>query len=373
MAVAVPFGIAMAVVAVVVVVVPVVDVHRDVARAGFRPQREPGRQIQVQQQRRAEGDRRDVALDPAPVVLPLVGSGLRAEPEPDAEQAVRLPDRQAHVAERRDVVLPAVGVERDAAEARFDAEQGPPGRGGPDGRRGRGGFLRGGRQREREEQGGENRSFHGRGSFRKRNVAEPGPRVNRDAGPVRRRGMARPARGRCRRPGRCGRMLRMDGQAFQGKILDAASMRAERDRLHAEGKTLVFTNGCFDILHAGHVTYLQFARAQGDALCLGLNSDASVRRNKGPKRPIVSEDNRAKLLACLRFVDYVVLFDEDEPKALIAKILPDVLVKGRDWAHYVSGRDVVEANGGRVVLADMVPGLSTTNVIERILAAYREP
>ena len=153
----------------------------------------------------------------------------------------------------------------------------------------------------------------------------------------------------------------------------AAEMRAERDRLHAAGKTLVFTNGCFDILHAGHVTYLQFARAQGDALCLGLNSDASVRRNKGPKRPIVSEDNRAKLLACLRFVDYVVLFDEDEPKDLIAKILPDVLVKGKDWAHYVSGRDVVEANGGRVVLADMVPGLSTTNVIERILAAYREP
>ena len=160
---------------------------------------------------------------------------------------------------------------------------------------------------------------------------------------------------------------------LQGKILTAAEMRAERDRLHAAGKTLVFTNGCFDILHAGHVTYLQFARAQGDALCLGLNSDASVRRNKGPKRPIVSEDNRAKLLACLRFVDYVVLFDEDEPKDLVAKILPDVLVKGRDWAHYVSGRDVVEANGGRVVLADMVPGLSTTNVIERILAAYREP
>ena len=143
------------------------------------------------------------------------------------------------------------------------------------------------------------------------------------------------------------------------------------DTVRADGGTIVFTNGCFDILHAGHVTYLQFARAQGDALCLGLNSDASVRRNKGPKRPIVSEGDRAKLLACLRFVDYVVLFDEDEPKDLIAKILPDVLVKGRDWAHYVSGRDVVEANGGRVVLADMVEGLSTTSVIQRILSAYR--
>ena len=160
--------------------------------------------------------------------------------------------------------------------------------------------------------------------------------------------------------------------AFEGKILDAAAMRAERDRLHAEGKTLVFTNGCFDLLHAGHVTYLQFARSQGDALCIGLNSDASVRRNKGPRRPVVSEAHRAKLLACLRFVDYVVVFDEDEPRDLIAAVLPDVLVKGRDWAHYVSGRDVVEANGGRVVLADMVEGLSTTNIIGRILDAYRE-
>ena len=160
--------------------------------------------------------------------------------------------------------------------------------------------------------------------------------------------------------------------AFSGKILDAAAMRAERDRLHAEGRTLVFTNGCFDLLHAGHVTYLKFAREQGDALCIGLNSDASVRRNKGPRRPVVSEGHRATLLACLRFVDYVVIFDEDEPRDLIAAILPDVLVKGRDWAHYVSGRDVVEANGGRVVLADMVEGLSTTNIIQRILDAYRE-
>lgn len=155
---------------------------------------------------------------------------------------------------------------------------------------------------------------------------------------------------------------------FEGKILTAEAMRAERDRMHAEGRTLVFTNGCFDLLHAGHVTYLQFARAQGDALCIGLNSDASVRRNKGPTRPIVDEQNRAKLLACLRFVDYVVLFDEDEPKTLIGKILPDVLVKGKDWAHYVSGREIVEANGGRVVLADMVAGLSTTHIIGKILA-----
>lgn len=157
---------------------------------------------------------------------------------------------------------------------------------------------------------------------------------------------------------------------FQGKILTAAEMRAERDRLHAAGRKLVFTNGCFDILHAGHVTYLAFAREQGDALCVGLNSDASVQRNKGPLRPVVDERNRATLLASLRAVDYVVVFDDEEPKNLIAQILPDVLVKGRDWAHYVSGRDIVEANGGHVVLADMVEGLSTTNVIAKIVAAY---
>ena len=157
---------------------------------------------------------------------------------------------------------------------------------------------------------------------------------------------------------------------FQGKMLTAAEMRAERDRLHAAGRKLVFTNGCFDILHAGHVTYLAFAREQGDALCVGLNSDASVQRNKGPLRPVVDERNRATLLASLRAVDYVVVFDDEEPKNLIAQILPDVLVKGRDWAHYVSGRDIVEANGGHVVLADMVEGLSTTNVIAKIVAAY---
>ncbi len=155
------------------------------------------------------------------------------------------------------------------------------------------------------------------------------------------------------------------------KIVSAAVMRTERDRLHAEGRSLVFTNGCFDILHAGHAAYLRFARGQGDALCIGLNSDASVQRNKGPKRPVVSERDRAELLAELRCVDYVVLFDEDEPRNLIGQILPDVLVKGRDWAHYVSGGDVVEANGGRVVLADLVEGRSTTNIIGRIVDAYR--
>jgi D-beta-D-heptose 7-phosphate kinase/D-beta-D-heptose 1-phosphate adenosyltransferase len=143
-------------------------------------------------------------------------------------------------------------------------------------------------------------------------------------------------------------------------------MRAERDRLHAEGRTLVFTNGCFDILHRGHADYLAFARSQGDALVVGLNSDASVRRAKGPTRPVNPEQDRAYVLGSLRAVDFVVIFDEDEPRDLISQVLPDVLVKGKDWAHYVSGRDIVEANGGRVVLAEMVEGRSTTATIERM-------
>ena len=151
-------------------------------------------------------------------------------------------------------------------------------------------------------------------------------------------------------------------------ILTPAQARHERDYLHSQGKKLVFTNGCFDILHRGHTQYLAFARAQGDALVVGLNSDASVRRAKGPTRPVSNEQDRAFVLGSLRAVDYVVIFDEDEPRNLISQILPDVLVKGKDWAHYVSGRDIVEAHGGKVVLADMVEGKSTTATIERLRA-----
>jgi rfaE bifunctional protein nucleotidyltransferase chain/domain len=154
------------------------------------------------------------------------------------------------------------------------------------------------------------------------------------------------------------------------KILTAAQARAERDRLVAAGRRLVFTNGCFDILHRGHVSYLEFARAQGDALLVGVNSDASVKRNKGDLRPINPQEDRAWVLAALGAVDYVVVFDAKEPKELIAEIIPQVLVKGRDWAHYVSGREVVEAHGGTVVLADLVEGRSTTGTIERVLKAY---
>jgi rfaE bifunctional protein nucleotidyltransferase chain/domain len=154
------------------------------------------------------------------------------------------------------------------------------------------------------------------------------------------------------------------------RILSVKEMRTERDRLVAAGKKLVFTNGCFDILHRGHVAYLTFARNQGDALVVALNTDQSVKSNKGDDRPINCELDRAYVLGSLRAVDYIVLFDDKEPIDVIASILPQVLVKGSDWAHYISGREVVEANGGRVVLADMVEGKSTTGTIERILKVY---
>jgi len=159
-------------------------------------------------------------------------------------------------------------------------------------------------------------------------------------------------------------------KSFEPVILSVAEARARREALDADGRKLVFTNGCFDILHRGHVDYLGFARSQGDALVVGLNSDASVRRYKGPSRPVNPEGDRAFVLGSLRAVDFVVIFDEDEPRDLIAEILPHVLVKGKDWAHYVSGRDIVEAHGGKVVLAELVEGRSTTGTIERVLATH---
>ena len=152
----------------------------------------------------------------------------------------------------------------------------------------------------------------------------------------------------------------------ESKILALGDMQSVRAQLRAVGRTLVFTNGCFDLLHAGHVSYLEFARRQGDALVVGLNSDDSVRRIKGPARPVNPQAQRAVVLAALECVDYVVVFNEDEPAALIREITPDVLVKGADWAHYVSGREWVEQHGGRVVLAPLVEGLSSTRMIERM-------
>ena len=155
-----------------------------------------------------------------------------------------------------------------------------------------------------------------------------------------------------------------------GKLLSIEEMAEERARLRSEGKKLVFTNGCFDILHIGHATYLSWARSLGDALVVAINSDSSVRRIKGPKRPIVPQDDRAALLLALRCVDYVVFFDDDTPVGAISAIVPDILVKGRDWAGRVAGADIVEAAGGTVMLADLVPGRSTTGIIERVLDVY---
>ncbi len=153
---------------------------------------------------------------------------------------------------------------------------------------------------------------------------------------------------------------------YRDKILTREALLARRRHWLQDGRTVVFTNGCFDILHRGHVDYLTFARNQGDVLIVGLNADASVRRAKGPDRPVNGEADRAAVLAALVCVDAVTIFEEDEPAALIEALLPDVLVKGEDWAHYVSGREAVEAAGGRVVLARMTPDRSTSRLIERI-------
>ena len=133
------------------------------------------------------------------------------------------------------------------------------------------------------------------------------------------------------------------------------------------GRIVVFTNGVFDLLHPGHVRYLQQARALGDVLVVGLNSDGSVRRNKGPERPITPEDERAEILAALDCVDRVVIFDEDTPAAIVEACHPDILVKGADWpADQIVGRDTVESRGGRVVRIPVEPGHSTSAIVSRI-------
>jgi D-glycero-beta-D-manno-heptose 1-phosphate adenylyltransferase len=139
------------------------------------------------------------------------------------------------------------------------------------------------------------------------------------------------------------------------------------ERLRATGKSVVFTNGVFDLLHVGHLRYLQQARALGDALIVGLNSDRSVRANKGAGRPITPETERAEILSALACVDGVVVFDEDTPHEIIVALQPDVLVKGADWAaDAIVGRDVVEARGGRVVRVPIEAGHSTSALVEKI-------
>lgn len=144
--------------------------------------------------------------------------------------------------------------------------------------------------------------------------------------------------------------------------------------LREAGATVVFTNGCFDILHAGHVRYLEQAKSYGDILVLGLNTDASVRENKGPQRPINSERDRAAVVGALRAVDYVVLFGEKTAETIIEKVHPDVYVKGADYeGKPLPEADVVQRWGGRVAFVPMVAGRSTTHVIEKIQEGVREP
>ncbi|MEK6289480.1 MAG: D-glycero-beta-D-manno-heptose 1-phosphate adenylyltransferase [Acidobacteriota bacterium] len=151
------------------------------------------------------------------------------------------------------------------------------------------------------------------------------------------------------------------------KILDHAALIRERQRLRSEGKRLVFTNGCFDLLHSGHVAYLREARSLGDALVVALNSDRSVGILKGQGRPIMKEAERAEVIAALEAVDYVIIFDEPTPHKLIADLLPDVLVKGGDWPlDEIVGREEVAAAGGTVLSLPYVEGSSTTDIIERI-------
>jgi D-beta-D-heptose 7-phosphate kinase/D-beta-D-heptose 1-phosphate adenosyltransferase len=152
-------------------------------------------------------------------------------------------------------------------------------------------------------------------------------------------------------------------------VLTLEAAAALVDTLRRQDRVVVFTNGVFDLLHPGHVRYLQAARAEGDALIVGVNSDRSVRANKGPSRPITPEAERAEILAALACVDAVVVFDEDTPAAIIGRLQPDVLVKGADWAaDAIVGRDVVEARGGRVVRVPVEAGWSTSAIVEKIRA-----
>jgi rfaE bifunctional protein nucleotidyltransferase chain/domain len=156
------------------------------------------------------------------------------------------------------------------------------------------------------------------------------------------------------------------------KTVDRRAAARWVENLQGHGKLIVFTNGCFDLLHPGHIAYLEAARSLGDALIVGVNTDASVARlNKGPGRPIAPEADRVRVLAALACVDRVVLFDEDTPLALITLLTPDILVKGGDYQlHDIVGREVVEARGGRVLSLPFVAGYSTSAVIDRIRSSH---
>jgi len=152
------------------------------------------------------------------------------------------------------------------------------------------------------------------------------------------------------------------------RLYSRTALIEQRRRWKETGKKVVFTNGCYDILHPGHIRLLEEARSLGDVLILALNTDSSVQRIKGPSRPFFSQTDRAEVASQLEAVDAVTLFDEDTPRELIAAMLPDVLVKGADWSHFIAGREEVESAGGTVVALPLEPGYSTTNIAETVLA-----
>lgn len=156
------------------------------------------------------------------------------------------------------------------------------------------------------------------------------------------------------------------------KIKNLTELKPILDILRATGQKIVFTNGCFDLIHTGHTRYLAKAKSHGDVLVVALNSDASIRGIKGDKRPIMPEADRLETLAALEVVDYVVLFEEADPYRVISALQPDFLIKGGDWAvEKIIGRDVVEARGGKVVSVGYIEGASTTGIIEKIVKKYK--
>lgn len=164
-----------------------------------------------------------------------------------------------------------------------------------------------------------------------------------------------------------GRLSRRATLKSLGRLYSRAELLEQRTRWKDKGQKVAFTNGCYDVLHPGHIRLIEYARSCGDVLIVALNTDEGVKRLKGPSRPLIPEKERAELMAALEAVDAVILFDEETPRELLAELLPDVLMKGADWSHFIAGREEVEAAGGKVIAAPLRSGYSTTSILEKLL------